>query len=380
MRISIEEIKAGLKERREKVQSGETNSIPVIFERFRRSYQGIEQGRYYLVSASTKVGKTQITNFMFVYTVILYIWKEGWKVKPKIYYYSLEETPENITLRFISFCLWYLTGSKKRVDPKELKSTDSARILSEEVEQLMERKSFKELMEIYEEVIDFRVDIRNPTGIKKDLESYCISNGEVEYEEDEVTVTDEYNRRSIERRRRFKRYTPNDSKVYFIGIIDHIGLIAAESGMSLYDSIGRLSGYLKELRNRYNMIPVVIQQQNDQTTNLEAYKAGKIRPTRDGLRDNKQTGHDCDVMLGLCAPAMFELMSYKGYDISKFRDNIRFLEVVLNREGESNVIAPLYFDGAVNAFMELPRPEDSVALKHYYVMLDEQRKSKRGEA
>lgn len=111
-----------------------------------------------------------------------------------------------------------------------------------------------------------------------------------------------------------------------------------------------------QLRNKYNYIPVVVQQQSNETANLEAFKANKIRPTVAGLSDSKYTGKDVNVMLGLSNPYAFEMNSYAGYDLSKLKGNARFLEVVINRDGESNGMIGLYFDGAVNYYEELPPP------------------------
>ena len=51
-----------------------------------------------------------------------------------------------------------------------------------------------------------------------------------------------------------------------------------------------------------------------------------------------------------------------GYDIKYFKDNIRFLEILGGREGGGGTICPLYFDGAVNYFKELPKPKDTTGL------------------
>jgi len=70
-------------------------------------------------------------------------------------------------------------------------------------------------------------------------------------------------------------------------------------------------------------------------------------------------------MLGLFSPFRHEIPNYLGYDILRFRNHIRFLEVVVNREGEQNGICPLYFDGLTNTFEELPKPTDSQIEKYY---------------
>lgn len=95
-----------------------------------------------------------------------------------------------------------------------------------------------------------------------------------------------------------------------------------------------------------------------ETGNLEAFKAGKIRPTMAGLADSKYTGRDCSVMIGITNPYSFELPDYYGYNITKLKGNFRVLEVVLNRNGMSNGLCPLFFDGAINLFEECPKPTD----------------------
>lgn len=48
---------SNLKERRDRILSGKINCIPWGLPRFEEVNPGIEQGRYYLVSANSKVGK-----------------------------------------------------------------------------------------------------------------------------------------------------------------------------------------------------------------------------------------------------------------------------------------------------------------------------------
>jgi len=79
------------------------------------------------------------------------------------------------------------------------------------------------------------------------------------------------------------------------------------------------------------------------------------------------------MMLGITNPYSFELPKYPnsqtGYDITRLRGYARFLEVVLNREGESNGMIGLYFDGATNFFVPLPPPSDTVSLNKVYALV-----------
>lgn len=348
----IERVIESLKNRRNRILNGEINCIPFPFSRFSRDLPGIEKDKYYLVSGSTKAGKSQLSNFLFLYTPILYAYHNPDKVRVKIFYFPLEETPENITLRFMSYLLY--TMSDIRVAPIDLKSTNSNKVLSEEVLNLLESEEYQDILKFFEDNVIF-LSNRNPTGVWKTMMKYASSTGTVH-----TKVVDIVNKETglVEKKEVFDYYEPDDEKEYVICIVDHVSLIETERGYTLRESINKLSEYMMILRNKYHYIPVIIQQQGTETSNLEAYKNGKIRPTMAGLSDSKYTAKDCNVMLGITNPFAFELPEYLGYDVMTLRDNLRVLEIVLNRDGSSNGVVGLYFDGATNYFNELPLPND----------------------
>lgn len=79
-------------------------------------------------------------------------------------------------------------------------------------------------------------------------------------------------------------------------------------------------------------------------------------------------------MIGITNPYSYEIPSYLGYDIQKLKGNFRVMEIVLNRNGQSNGLCPLYFDGAINNFKELPLPTDVLGMEKVYSFLDKLRK------
>lgn len=91
---------------------------------------------------------------------------------------------------------------------------------------------------------------------------------------------------------------------------------------------------------------------------LENAKYDKLKPSLDGLGDNKLTQRDANTIFGLFSPYRHKIREYLGYDIEFFKDNIRFLEIIGGRDGGSGIISPLYFDGAVDYFKELPNPNN----------------------
>ena len=160
----------------------------------------------------------------------------------------------------------------------------------------------------------------------------------------------------------FDYYEPNDPDEYVIIIWDHAGLTHTETeketkkALNLKESIDKLSSYFIDFRDNLHYTPVLIQQQNMDTISLEAFKQKKIMPTLAGLADTKNTGKDCSVFLGITNPHAFELPQYLGYDIGQLKDTFRVLEIVLARKGRANGLCPMFFNGAVNQFSELPLP------------------------
>jgi hypothetical protein len=361
-----------LEKRRNNILSGNINCIPSPFKRFSDDFPGIEQGKYYIVSAATKVGKTQLANFVFLYNSVLYAYSNPDKVALRILYYPLEETQEAITLRFMSFLLYKLSRGEIRKSPTDLKSVKENSPIDEDTLELLKGDPYKSILRFFEEHVTFVPD-RNPYGIFRQAQLYAESNGKTYTKT--LEIKDNKTGQIIDTKEVFDYYVPDNPKEYVMIIVDHISLISPEGKMDLRESINKLSDNMIQLRNRYNYIPVIIQQQGQETTNLEAYKANKIRPTISGLSDSKYTAKDCNIMLGITSPYMHELPEYLGYDIKKLKNNARFLEVVINRDGQSNGIIGLYFDGACNFYAELPPANDTEGLKEIYNTIEKNKKN-----
>jgi len=76
-----------------------------------------------------------------------------------------------------------------------------------------------------------------------------------------------------------------------------------------------------------------------------------------------------NTLIGIYNPSKHEVKSYKGYDITKLKDNVRFIQIIENREGRGNETCPLLFYGDVNYFEELPLPKDN-KINDYYNKLN----------
>lgn len=279
----------------------------------------------------------------------------------KILYFPLEETPDRIMQRFISWLLFDFSKGKIRVSPRELRSTTSP--VSEEVLDIINSDEIQDILEYFEEHVIFPEEAANPTGIYKYCKNYAEEHGTVYTKAGQYK--DEFG--VVQSRQVFDRYEQDNPNEYRLVIVDTINLIDTERGMTLKQSMDKLSEYCaKYLRNRYNYSPIIIQQQAFDQEGNEAFKIGRVRPSVAGLGDSKYTSRDSNVVLGLFSPFRFALKEYEGYDISKFKDNIRFLEMVVNRDGEMGGLCPLFFDGAVCQFEELPRPDNKGEITKVY--------------
>lgn len=368
MRLT-ERVLRNLKEKRQRIINGNINSVPSPFKRFSDDFLGIEQGKFYLITSSTKGAKTQFASFTFIFNLILYAYNNPKKLRVKIFYYPLEETQEDILIRFMSFLLYVLSKRTIRVSTTDLKSIKNDKPLDEKILNILETEEYQSIFKFFEESVIFSTS-SNPTGVYAECKKYAEDHGKTHYRK--VIIKDEFTGKPKEVNA-FDYYEQDDPDEYRIIFYDHVSLISTERNLTLKQSIDKLSEYCVILRNRYNFSPVIIQQQSFEGEGNEAIKLNKLRPTIANLSDSKYLSRDANVVLGLFSPFKFELRDYFGYNIMKLRDNVRFLEVLVNRGGSPGGIVALFFDGAVNYFEELPPPSEIGELTKIYSYLDKLR-------
>lgn len=342
---------------RERRLTGSFNCIPWGLPSFELSHPGIEQGKYYITTANSKVGKTQLTDSLFLYNAYDFVKQKQTDITLKIFYFSLEMSKEEKIRQAISRKLFI--DHNLIIDPQNLMSKYTNYVLPENVLKLV--KEYEKYFEEFLDTVTFIDNIRNPYGIYDFVRSYAKSagvqytkkvkfetklpNGDVAYVEKEI---DDY----------YKAYNPNE---YVIVIVDHARLIMPEKGEDQYSAIQDLSSnYFLKMRDKWNYTPVLIQQQTAGQESIENAKFNRLHPTLDGLGTNKNTQQDANLILGLFSPFRHKMPFYPGkdesggYNIMKFKDHIRFLEILGGRDGGAGVLKALLFHGGVNYFAELP--------------------------
>lgn len=333
-------------------------SFETLFPKFSEYLPGIMQKTYYLITANSKAGKTQITDFMFLYHPYDFIKANpDSKIKVKIFYFSLEMDLESKITAGISKHIY--ENSKLIVPVNEILSMNRKNKLTDDkYQQILKAEEYFEGLQDHLVISDAQ---QNPTGIYKQMYKYAMDNGKIITKPIIIKDPDT----GVETTKQvFDYYIPNNPDEYVIIITDHLAELTTESGKDIKGTMEKHSDYMRILRNMFGYIPVDVQQQAASQESLDKFKANKLEPSIEGLGETKLTARKANVILGLFSPAIHEIARYHNYDIGKLTDNFRNLSIIRQRNGISGVNTGLYFNGACNYFRELPRGAEMTA-QHY---------------
>lgn len=354
----IERVLKELEEKKQRRLNGKINSIPFGLSRFSTVLPGIEQGRYYNITAGSKVGKSQLCDALFVYNPLDFILNNpNSGIKLKILYFSLEMSKESKVRQLMSYYLFKKTG--EIISPAKMQSKFADYILEDSKLEFF--KTEQQFFDFFEQYVTIYDNIRNPFGIYKEVRKYAHSHGS--YYDKSGNKLDTLKIETGEEKEglRIEYYKPDDLEEYVVIITDHASLVGTEKGNTQHQSMSKFSGYYMHMRDRWNYTPVLVQQQalegeKQQFTYKGDSIVSKLKPSPDNLAENKTIGRDCDYMLGLFAPNRFGIKEYDGYDLTKLKDTFRELSIIYSRHSAGSQCIPLLFLGACNYFEELNRP------------------------
>ncbi|MDR0912122.1 MAG: hypothetical protein LBM96_05930 [Methanobrevibacter sp.] len=362
-----------LEKQRSNAENGIYNCIPFPFERFRNKYPGTEKGKYIILTANQKIGKSKLADFLYVYDP-LFLAIEN-KIKVNILYYTLEMSIEEKNLAFFSYLLYKLDN--KLISVSDLKSTNHENPLNEEIINLLKSEKYQKYINFYFENVEYVTNETNPTGIYKYCKKYAEKYGQIIKEEKVYKNIDKETGEEIEKKYTKNIYIPNNENYYTLVIIDNAANITSEKGYDTKGTIDKMSKYFIELKNTYNFTFVLIQHQMQAQESIDNIKANRISPTTQGLGDAKTTSRDATQIIGLYSPYKYKIKEFLNYDITKFKDNIRFLEILEDRDYGSNLsVCPLFFEGKSGFFKQLPNPNDKEKIEATYKYLEKIRNEK----
>lgn len=366
----FEEALNSIKEAKRVREEGGINNIPFGLPSLDNYVPGIMRGLQYIITANSSVGKTQLTKFLFVNQPYKFV-KENPQlgIKLKILYFALEESKEEFMNSLISNRLkeeYGLTVTSSML--RGINHTLSNEVV-EKIEQCTEY--FNEL----EQCIEVPDSIFNPFGIYQYVRGYSNDNG-THYNVPKIFRHTLEDNTVVEKEVMvYDRYQPNDPKEIVIVIIDHLSLLSGENGGTLHEAMSKMSADYgrKMISKHFNYCLVLVQQQVAAQEKLQFTNSGqsiesKLEPSLEGLGDNKLTGRDALIVLGLFAPERYQIERHLGYDIRVLKDLYRSLSILKNRFGQTNLKLPLLFNGASNIFSELPKPDTAEIQQIYEVI------------
>lgn len=365
----FEKTLAGIKLNKENKEKGVFNSIPFGLPSLDKHLPGVMKGMQYLVTASSGVGKTQLTKFLFVNQPYKFIKAHPeLGLKLKILYFALEESKEEFMLGLISHRLKEKYNIS--IGVMEMRSLGNYTLSTDILLKIEEcREYFKELTQSLD-IID---SISNPFGIYKYVRNYAKTHGEFKYRKIIIDGKEE---------KIFDHYEANDPKEIVVVIVDHYSLLQPESTPdtnTLHLAMTKFSAeYMRKMITKhYKYCGVGVQQQaaekeKQQYTMAGGSIEGKLEPSLDGLGDNKLTQRDALIVIGLFAPERYEIQRHLDYDITILRDNYRSITILKNRIGTPNLKKGFFFNGQTNTFAELP-PANSVEMKVIYDKIKQSR-------
>lgn len=289
--------------------------LPMGFDRLSKYLPNIQRGTYYCIGAETSVGKTAFCDSAFMYSPYDYVYA-GAKEKLRIIYYSFEI--DKVIKIAKGICRKIYVDNGVLLDVNYLLSRGGKKLSREHYELMMSKQDYFNGLESVLDIHDVPKDF---LSISQYVES--------------VAKLDE------------------NRNAYIIVIIDHAALLKKYQGETKWN-IDHLSKELIYLRNRYKVIPVITQQFNREISSTGRHKIDRIEPQLSDLKETGATAEDANVVIALFSPQRYQLQGFRGYKTNILRDKFRFVSIMKNRDGESDLGVGMYFLGECGYFKELP--------------------------
>ena len=359
------EVQEENKLRRERVIEGKYNCLPFPFERFRKVYPGVEQGKFIIITANQKVGKSKLADFLFIYEPLFFMVEHPESnIKVKVIYFSLEMSAKEKYNEFLCHLLFRL--DKIHIDTRRLRSVDKP--CDPHIFELLESDRYQPYIKAYEDMVIFNDTDKNPTGIRKFYRDYALNHGHYNFKvkEELNEITGELEEKKVIDP--IKPYSQDNPEEYRFIILDNAANILPEKGYDKQkDAINKVSKDGINAKKQLNYIFVLIQHQAQSQEGIENIKLDMMEPSAAGLGDDKTTSRDVNCIIGLYNPFKFNKKEHFGYNISRLKDNGRFLKILEDRDyGAGGNICPLFFDGATSTFKELPLSTNKMELEKSY--------------
>lgn len=327
------------------------------FKTLNRFIHGTHRARNYVVAADSAVGKTTFTDFAYFYHLYWAAKAKGINLKLDYYSFEVSEVMKKARLVSLIYYIKYheslpssvILGEDESEPPVRLTNEQYARVklVSVEVEEMFDSIYFVEAP-------------ATPFDMWKRIVERAGQDGEVLRNRDKAGRVSE-----------ISGYIPNKD-VFRLTIVDHIGLIEQQPGLSLKQSIDTASTYFVRARNLFGDSHVIVQQFNSEMQGAARERKGPMAyvPQRRDLGDSSYTFRDADVVLGLTKPSNFQLDSYNDFtELDRWGDYFVLNFIMKNRYGPAPAGGgiPQFLNPIAGFIEELPGSQWNSILQDLYI-------------
>ena len=293
---------------------------------------GLTKGTYTLLFASSGVGKSSLALYSYMNRPIMEHLEDD---KLKIVLFALEMKKKLIMAKLLSTYIHEQYGIDLGL--KEILSRKKDYKLSDKNFQIIQEcmpwvRKVEKILHIYDKSL---------TSDKM----YAILIDELE-QEGKFTKEDHTG------------YVYNNPDKLILAVIDHAGLIQATKGRTKKDEIDLCSKMIVSLRNRTDLSCLWIMQSNRAVASMDRKRQGFNEPIIEDIKDSGGPSEDAEIVLSIYSPNKDKLNTYRDYDIKTMRNYFRAILCLKSRYGESDAVDCCYFNGKINVFEELPKPDE----------------------
>jgi hypothetical protein len=326
---------------------------------------GTHRARYYLIGADSGVGKTTISDFMFV----LKAWEDCQKRGKKFrgFYCSFEISKANKISRWVSYFIFVKWGIRLPSD-YILGRIHGMTVSKEHNEMVL--VAYAQVRKMMKDIV-FIDHMMSPTQVfEKIIRVHYDRIGVVS----RLFVSEDEKKKGKLGAITGYKVNMEHEDTFTLLIVDHAALHDGEYGLDLKGTMDRASKYYVILRNLFGTTIVNIQQFSTDMLSANRDNFGKkneknIAPSRLDFGDSKATFRDADVVMGAVKPIQ-HLSEFMGYKLSKLDglgDCFIALYLMKNRYGASSKILPVFLDGVTGYVYDLPpEPSNDFVMQSWY--------------
>lgn len=332
---------------REGKNVGLKTGIPKLDE-----YTGGIQPIYTLVFGVSGSGKSALALYSYIYRPL----KDYPDKNIKICYFSLELSAELLLAKLL--CLYIYEEYGKIIPYTELMSWN--KILSDDdyncviaARQWLETINSKLI--IYDSALTSNFFYSKVKGLLEENGEFVLS---------------------IDKRRTI--YKKNDPEQCIIVVVDHLNLTTPIEGRSKKEEIDTISKYAVRLRNKCDVSFFMLMQENRNSSSMDRRKAELTECSSEDIADTSAPFQDCEVCIGVYYPLKFKLKTHKEFPIivddkndpfEGLRDRYRSLQLIKNRQGQSEKAIAMNFFGEIGYWVQFPKA-DTIKNFNKYTSLD----------